>query len=89
MELKSFNLTGRTALITGAAGLLGPEHAAGLLEAGCRVILTDIDYEGLQLLEKKLTKNFPEENVIIKKMDVTDLRSIKKVSNALKDKKII
>ena len=88
MELDSFNLTGRSALITGAAGLLGAEHAAGLLETGCRVILTDINYKGLECLEKKLKQKFPEENVIIKKMDVTDLKSIKEVSNALKMSKI-
>lgn len=40
---KPFDLTGRTALITGAGGLLGRQHGMALAEIGARVILTDID----------------------------------------------
>ena len=36
-----FDLTGKTALITGAGGLLGPKHAEALLDFGANVILTD------------------------------------------------
>jgi len=35
-------LTGKTALITGAAGLLGKKHAEAIVEAGGNVVLTDI-----------------------------------------------
>src|SRR3546814_19263214 len=38
----SVNLTGRTALVTGAASGFGRTIALGLLEAGARVALTDI-----------------------------------------------
>ena len=37
----SYDLTGKTALITGGAGLLGKEHATALLEVGARIIITD------------------------------------------------
>ncbi len=37
--LKQFNLSGRIALITGAAGHLGPSMAAALAEAGAHVLL--------------------------------------------------
>lgn len=40
---EKFNLSGKTALITGAAGLLGIEHAVALLQSGATVVLTDID----------------------------------------------
>ena len=36
-----FDLTGKTALITGAGGLLGPKHAEAIIEYGGKVILTD------------------------------------------------
>lgn len=39
----AFDLTGRTALITGAGGLLGPQHAAALAALGARIWLADID----------------------------------------------
>ena len=44
---KKFDLTGKTALITGAAGLLGVQHARALLESGATVLLTDIGEAGL------------------------------------------
>ena len=32
MNLENFSLTGKTALITGGAGMLGIQHAAAILE---------------------------------------------------------
>lgn len=39
MTLNKFNIIGKTVLITGAAGLLGIEHAAALLECGSTVVV--------------------------------------------------
>jgi NAD(P)-dependent dehydrogenase (short-subunit alcohol dehydrogenase family) len=39
---KLFDLTGKTALITGGAGLLGKKHAEAIRSAGGHVVLTDI-----------------------------------------------
>lgn len=40
---KLFDLTGRTAVITGACGILGRRFAAGLAEFGANVALVDLD----------------------------------------------
>ena len=48
--LKKYDLTGKTALITGASGLLGVEHSGALLESGASVVMTDINEKNLQIL---------------------------------------
>ena len=71
MALEKFNLEGKTALITGASGLLGQEHAAALLESGACVVLTDLSIDGLVRAKDKLAKSYQSELIIIKVMDVT------------------
>ena len=84
MALESFQLQGKTALITGAAGLLGVEHASALLEAGARVILTDIDEAELKRQKKRLSKEYKKNLIEVFKLDVTKLKSISKVLEDLK-----
>jgi len=48
-----FDLTGKTAFITGGAGLLGRKHAEAIIEFGGTVIVADIDIE---LAEKACEK---------------------------------
>ena len=80
MKLSKFELTGKIALITGASGLLGIEHAYALLQSGAKVVLTDISSNGLAIAKERLTKIFDEKNIIIEKMDVTDKNAINEVS---------
>ena len=67
---QKFNLDNRYALITGAAGLLGKQHAIALLEMGATVVLTDANIKGLNQTSEELTDLYPEKNVISLFMDV-------------------
>ena len=62
MELGKYDLSGRTALVTGASGLLGFEHCAALLENGADVILTDINSEKLMATENALKEKYQNSN---------------------------
>lgn len=77
------------ALITGAAGLLGEEHAIALLEINKNVILTDINLNKLEILKKKLKKKFITSEIYSYKMDVTKEKSIAATWKYFKKKKII
>ncbi len=49
-----FDLSGRVALITGATGLLGREHADVLAEAGAKVVLVDIQGEACRDMAREI-----------------------------------
>lgn len=78
-----YDLTDKTALITGAAGLLGVEHAAALAAVGAKVVLTDINEAALQKAAEKLQNEFDDKQILADKMDVTALTSIKAVQEHL------
>jgi NAD(P)-dependent dehydrogenase (short-subunit alcohol dehydrogenase family) len=40
-----FDLTGKTAIVTGACGLIGQKHCAALAEAGANVVVADLNAE--------------------------------------------
>lgn len=80
---KKFDLTGKTALITGAAGLLGVQHAGALLESGATVVLTDIGEAGLASAAASLSLNADAAYVLTHVMDVTRLETISFVAEEL------
>lgn len=88
MAFEKFDLTRKTALITGAAGLLGMEHAAALLESGAKVVLTDISEAALNSARNALAPNFDSANIIIKVMDVSQLEAIRAVADQLSEDNI-
>jgi len=85
-KFNKFQLNNKVAIITGSCGLLGKEHAYALLEAGCKVIITDLSVKALNSVKKELETTFKSENILCMKMDVTNKKDIQKVKNNLEEK---
>lgn len=88
MPSEKFNLFGKTALITGAAGLLGYEHACALLETNSNLVLTDIDLDKLNNIKKELEINYPDSDIYIHELNVTSKTSIMEVYKKLVSTKV-
>jgi NAD(P)-dependent dehydrogenase (short-subunit alcohol dehydrogenase family) len=80
---EKYDLKGKTALITGGAGLLGVEHAAALLENGATVVLTDISEEGLTAARTFLSDETNTDRILTRIMNVSKLGDIKAVADEL------
>jgi NAD(P)-dependent dehydrogenase (short-subunit alcohol dehydrogenase family) len=78
-----FDLSGKTALITGAAGLLGIEHAAALLESGATVIVTDLSEAALDAARETLSREADEKQILTHVMDVARPEAIQLVASTL------
>jgi NAD(P)-dependent dehydrogenase (short-subunit alcohol dehydrogenase family) len=85
-KFSKFQLNNKVAIITGSCGLLGKEHAYALLEAGCKVVITDLSVKALNMVKKELETTFKSDNIVCMKMDVTNKKDIQKVKNNLEEK---
>lgn len=83
MAFERYSLSGKTALITGSAGLLGIQHASALLEAGAQVVLTDIRIRDLLAAKEKLSELYNEQLIYIHAMDVTNKKNIQEICENL------
>ncbi|MBM4229333.1 MAG: SDR family oxidoreductase [Gammaproteobacteria bacterium] len=83
MAFEKYDLTGKTALITGAAGLLGIEHAAALMESGAKVVLTDIGETPLRDARSRLAQHFEAKKILTQRMDVSQPEGIRAVADTL------
>jgi NAD(P)-dependent dehydrogenase (short-subunit alcohol dehydrogenase family) len=83
MAFETFSLKDKTALITGAAGLLGMEHAAALLESGATVVLTDINEDALNTARSTLAQEFDPKCIVVEILDVSDVEGIRSVADRL------
>ena len=99
MIKKIFDMSGKTVLITGAAGLLGRYHAETIIESGGDVLLTDCATNKVKKLAYFLNKKYETQQTKPYYMDVTNLDSIQAVcqsvdkidvliNNAAKDPKV-
>ena len=79
MEL--FSLKNKTAVVTGALGLIGKEHCHALSEADANVVVADLDKNACELFSKSLHS----ESIGVS-LDVTNPDSIKSLRDAVLDK---
>lgn len=82
-KLNKFDLSGKTALITGGGGLLGVQHAYAILEANGNVVLTDISSSLLENAKSKLFETGKFTRIQTYLMDVTKQESIQSVFDSL------
>ena len=73
------DLTGKVALITGACGLLGIQHATALLASGANVVLTDIDIEKNSHKIENLKELYGSDRLLTIRMDITEDSSVRSV----------
>jgi len=75
-----FDLEGRTALITGAGGLLGRQHAAALAAVGARVLLTDLDVATAEAAAAEVRREIADADLVPLRLDVTNPESVRAVA---------
>lgn len=80
---KAYDLTGRTALITGAGGLLGPQHATALAETGAKILLADIDLGKAQAAAETVRKAVAGAQAEALLLDVTEPAMVQDVAGKL------
>ena len=83
MKVRTSELSTSTAIVTGAAGLLGQEHCAALAELGSSLILIDINSEKLALTKSQLEANYTDCKVLTYIIDITNEEEVKRLRNEL------
>lgn len=83
---ESFDLSGRVAIITGGAGLLGRQHAEAILEAGGRVVLVDVAADRAGTVAQVLGKLAGPERILAFGADVTNRAAMEEVLRQVLDR---
>lgn len=77
-----YDLSGKVALVTGAARNLGKDMAAALAQSGADVAIADLNYEGAQATAAEMAAETGR-NVRAYALDVTDESSVEQVVGAV------
>jgi len=83
--LNKFKLNNDCAVITGGAGFLGIQHGEALIEAGCSIILLDINDDALLQAKKHFIKKYNKE-IMTYRCDITDESEIISTQEQIKAK---
>ncbi len=79
---KIFDLTGRVAIITGGAGLLGEMHAEAIAEAGGHPVLADINEKLAAEKARKISDKYGVKAVEIK-VDITNKAEVERLVDSV------
>lgn len=79
--LSQFNLTGKTALVTGGSRGIGLEVVTGLLEAGAAVAFTYSTTSDIEKIVTKIKSGVQGANVKAYQCDVRDAEAVNKTVN--------
>ena len=58
-----FDLSGKTAVVTGGAGFLGKHFCRGLVEAGASVVVVDVDAHAISSIVDEINQSTPNHAV--------------------------
>lgn len=72
---KSFELINKTAIVTGAAGLLGVKHMEALMEYGASCVLADVCLNKAQKIANDLNKQYKGKAIAVY-CDITNKKSV-------------
>lgn len=80
---KRFDLSGKVALVTGGAGLLGVQHCSALAAIGATVVVADINAGAAKQVAKKLCRIYGTGRAVAVVMDVSSSASVSDASGTL------
>ena len=88
LNLSKFDLTNKWVAVTGAAGLLGKQHAIALLEVNANLVLLDKNKNGLIQVANELTQLGLMGEILNYDIDISNEFNVQAVKNDLSAKKI-
>lgn len=75
-DKSTFDLNGKTVIITGGAGLIGSAFSKACAESNANLVIVDIDEKrGNELIDAIKTKS-KNKNIVFQRCDITDIKDI-------------